>query len=150
MEFFLSYARDDKDLAESLASILGSEGQHTVWADWSSLRPGESIPEKIKQAIASSDLLAAVIKEGVNPSPNVMAEIGMAIGSRKQVLLFHFAKEQKSSEYIITKMDLLEGTEGADVKVKFEGVTETTRLKGERTVDLASLFKTDTNEHSSR
>jgi hypothetical protein len=57
---FISHAHEDKTLARPLAEALGRQG-YRVWLDEAELRIGDSLVEKIADAIAEGDFVVAIV-----------------------------------------------------------------------------------------
>jgi hypothetical protein len=57
---FISHAHEDKALARELTEALGKQG-YRVWLDEAELRVGDSLMEKIADAIAEGDFVVAIV-----------------------------------------------------------------------------------------
>ncbi len=60
MRIFLSYASDDREVAEKIANRLELE-DHTVFFDREGLQSGKGYDQQIRQAINDCDLLIFLI-----------------------------------------------------------------------------------------
>jgi hypothetical protein len=74
---FFSYAHDDRDLARALAIELEKRGA-AVWIDEGELRIGDSIIERVAQAIADVDYIVVLVSERSVASPWVAKELSLA------------------------------------------------------------------------
>ncbi|MCP3959322.1 MAG: toll/interleukin-1 receptor domain-containing protein [bacterium] len=78
MQIFLSYASEQRPLAERLALALGAEG-HEVFFDRASLGAGEAYDQQIRESIAECDLfLFLVSPESVEEGGYARTEMGFA------------------------------------------------------------------------
>ncbi|MGH2958593.1 MAG: toll/interleukin-1 receptor domain-containing protein [Solirubrobacterales bacterium] len=77
-EAFISYNRQDKVVALKLAATLELLGVNTWIDDWR-VRPGDSIPGKINEALARVDLVVIVWSEEAAASKWVDTELSTAI-----------------------------------------------------------------------
>lgn len=83
---FLSHARSDSDLFFMLSHVLEEEGVSLFRAD--TLRAGDEWRSEILAAIRSADIFIAAMDD---LNPNVMLELGYALGAGKNVLLLRSA-----------------------------------------------------------
>lgn len=74
---FLSHSHTDKRFVRSLAKKLTSK-KIKVWIDEAEIRPGDSLIEKLRNAIDSVDVLIAVLSRASINSPWVKKEIEIA------------------------------------------------------------------------
>jgi hypothetical protein len=74
---FLSHAHADKDLAAPLASALTERGLR-VWIDDRELRLGDSVIERVSQAIAEGDFLVAIVSPDSTKSEWCRRELALA------------------------------------------------------------------------
>lgn len=74
---FISYAHKDKDFARKLAGDLRDSG-HTVWIDETELLVGDSLAEKIGDAIDNVDFVTAIISSTSINSRWVKKELDLA------------------------------------------------------------------------
>jgi len=75
---FISYSSKDRDFASRLANDLKSRGI-SVWFDQWELKAGESLTEKIGNAIKAQDYLIAILSRTSVKSAWVMKELGTAL-----------------------------------------------------------------------
>lgn len=75
---FLSYAHDDRDLAEDVAEHLSRLGMINLWDK--SIIPGNPFTDEIKKRIAISHLFIPLITQVSNSKPWVHQETGYAMG----------------------------------------------------------------------
>jgi hypothetical protein len=74
---FLSYSHADKRFVKSLVAKLSAK-QIKVWIDEAEIRPGDSLIDKLRDAIDSVDVLVAVLSRASINSPWVKKEIEIA------------------------------------------------------------------------
>jgi tetratricopeptide (TPR) repeat protein len=84
MRVFLSYASEQAEIAESIAIALGGE-RHVVFLDRTALQSGETYNERIREAIAESDLFIFLV------SPEAVAK------GRYTITELEFARQRWSS-----------------------------------------------------
>jgi hypothetical protein len=78
VKIFLSYSRDDFDLADSLSVGLRNEG-HEVFFDSDDLRAGDAYHANIRAGIAAADLFIFLVSpSSVRPNHYAMTELGFA------------------------------------------------------------------------
>jgi hypothetical protein len=82
MKIFLSHARADAEWVTRLAEELRARGL-VPWVEEENIA-GENLQERIKSELEESEALIAVFRQQ-EPSPNVLAEVGMALTQGKQV-----------------------------------------------------------------
>jgi len=78
MNIFISHSHRDSAFATQLASDLRNAGLDIFIDEWS-LKPGDSIVQKINQAIRDSDYLIVILSPDSVQSPWVQAEINAAL-----------------------------------------------------------------------
>ncbi|HEV2605573.1 MAG TPA: TIR domain-containing protein [Microvirga sp.] len=71
---FLSYAHQDREVAAQIVSALQGAGLNT-WLDQWSLAPGDSILERVEDAVASADVLLVLLSEASVSSRWMQAEL---------------------------------------------------------------------------
>ena len=74
---FISYAHEDKDIAQALADALRARGCR-VWIDVENMRIGDDLADRIAKAIDSVNFLLAIISEESVKSPWCKRELGIA------------------------------------------------------------------------
>ncbi len=74
---FISYAHEDKELAQALADALRSRGCR-IWIDVERMRTGDSLIVRIAEAINSVDFLLAIVSEESVKSSWCKRELGIA------------------------------------------------------------------------
>lgn len=62
MNIFVSFAYKDEHVAHRLKADLAKAG-HSCWIDQSEILPGDVVPERIEQAIRSTDMLLAICSQ---------------------------------------------------------------------------------------
>jgi TIR domain. len=75
---FLSYAHEDGELVERLASALRARGCH-VWIDRKGMRVGDRLLDRIAGAIDEVDFLLAIVSEASVRSPWCKRELSLAM-----------------------------------------------------------------------
>ncbi len=78
---FVSYAHEDADLAHALARALETEGAR-VWLDQGELLIGDSLIERISEAIAEFDFVAALVSPASVESNWCRKEIALAMSKQ--------------------------------------------------------------------
>ena len=77
MRIFLSYAAQDRDLAETLALALRAQG-HALFFDRTELPPGEEYDVRIRRAIEKSQLLVFLLSpDSVDPGSYTLTELSI-------------------------------------------------------------------------
>ncbi|MEP7011378.1 MAG: toll/interleukin-1 receptor domain-containing protein [Acidobacteriota bacterium] len=74
---FLSHSSTDKPFVRKLARSLATRG-HTVWLDEIELQPGDSLVQRISEALEKADFVAAVISPASIKSRWVKKELQLA------------------------------------------------------------------------
>jgi|GEM_PF-771588 len=72
---FLSYSRNDKSVAQKIASTLGAK-DILVWLDTQELQLGDSLVSKVKEGISASDYIIVLLSENSVKSSWVAHELG--------------------------------------------------------------------------
>jgi len=75
---FLSHNSKDKPFVRRLAERLTESGA-TIWLDEVNIRIGDSLVDKISEAIREVDFIAAVISKNSINSPWVKKELSLAV-----------------------------------------------------------------------
>jgi len=86
-KIFISYSHSDTDKTwvREFARVLESKGI-AVWLDVERLRAGESLPKGIESGLRSSETIVTLITPENVKRPNLLFEIGAAMGMGKQVI----------------------------------------------------------------
>jgi hypothetical protein len=82
---FVSYAREDSDLALRLAADLKARGAN-VWLDQLDIRPGQQWDRAVERALMACDEMLVIISPAALESNNVMDEIAFALDEGKMVI----------------------------------------------------------------
>jgi hypothetical protein len=82
---FISYNHHDRDWAKDLAKALKREGV-SVWLDADKLRPGDPRLDAIEQGLRKSDWIVFVLGPEESQPPNVLFEMGAAVGLGKRIV----------------------------------------------------------------
>jgi hypothetical protein len=77
-DVFLSYSSADKSVAAEIASYLGKEGARLWLDDWE-LKPGDSIVERVNEALETSAYLVVLLSPSSVSSPWVKQEWNAAL-----------------------------------------------------------------------
>lgn len=81
MKVFISYADQDKEVAQDLASRLSEAGLQ-VWYDADQLHPGDNWGLQIGKALEDSDAMVVLISPAAMGSRRVREEIDFALTAR--------------------------------------------------------------------
>jgi nucleoside 2-deoxyribosyltransferase len=84
-KIFISYAHQDVEWVRQFANRL-ADHRINVWLDSQSVVPGERFDQAIESGLRNSDVLVAVLAENYQASPNVLFELGAALGMHKPVI----------------------------------------------------------------
>ncbi|HLF78091.1 MAG TPA: toll/interleukin-1 receptor domain-containing protein [Dehalococcoidia bacterium] len=84
---FISHSEADFDRAwiRDFAHELEEQGLD-VWLDELDIRPGEDVATAVLQALRASDVIVALLSPATASRPNVLFELGAAIGSGKRLV----------------------------------------------------------------
>lgn len=78
MKIFLSYASQDREIAQSINHALREQG-HDVFFDREDLMPGEEFHNQIRQTIERADLFVFLMSEhAIDPGSYTLNELGIA------------------------------------------------------------------------
>jgi predicted nucleotide-binding protein len=82
---FISYSHDDADWVRQFAEAL--RAQHVVvWTDEWQINVGEPLREAIEAGLRSSDAIVSVLTRSNAQRPNVLFELGVALGMGKPLI----------------------------------------------------------------
>ena len=82
---FISYSHEDAEWVRSFANAL--RGQHvTVWLDEWQVSPGEKLRDALEAGLRSSDAIVSVLTRANAQRPNVLFELGVALGMGKPLI----------------------------------------------------------------
>jgi len=84
-QFFISYQRTDASWAREFADSLRKRGA-SVWFDQYQIRGGDIWTDAIEEGLRGSEYLVPVITAENLGSPNLLFELGAAIGMRKKIV----------------------------------------------------------------
>ncbi len=82
---FISHSVKDADWVRSFAQALKQRGV-SVWFDGLDVASGDSLPDALENGLRNSDVLVAVVDSESFSRPNVLFELGAAIGMGKRVV----------------------------------------------------------------
>ncbi len=92
MKIFLSYAPADRPWTNELASLLISAGL-AVSSRETEIRLGEDWEDHFRRVFNASDLMVFIFTEHSAGNPNVLFELGVALGSKKPTRALWVASE---------------------------------------------------------
>ena len=82
---FISYSRDDSEWVRRFAEALRQQHVEVWWDEWQ-VRAGESLEESIETGLRSSDAIVSVLTATNAWRPNVLFELGVALGMGKPLI----------------------------------------------------------------
>src|SRR5207237_6902636 len=82
---FISYSNQDRDWALAFAQSLKEFGAE-VWFDQWKIPAGQAWPAVLEKGLRESDVIAILINQGDLLRPNVLFEVGAAVGMGKRVV----------------------------------------------------------------
>jgi hypothetical protein len=82
---FISYSSQDRDWAQAFAQSLKEFGAE-VWFDQWKVPAGEAWPASFEKGLRESDVIAVVINLADLSRPNLLFEVGAAVGMGKRVV----------------------------------------------------------------
>ncbi len=108
MQVFLSYAAKDSEIARDLASRLTKNGLE-VWLAEDHVYPGDNAHLKIGEALEDSDAMVVLLSPDAVKSPQVLNEIGFALGARqfKNKLVPVLVRPTNRVPWILRKMQVI-------------------------------------------
>ncbi len=96
IRIFISYCTQDSSFADKLAKDLNSLGVNIFYAKWN-IKVGDSIVEKINEALSSHDILLVILSGSSVKSPWVNKEINSSLMrqlSQENIRVFPILKER--------------------------------------------------------
>jgi nucleoside 2-deoxyribosyltransferase len=82
---FISYSRDDKELADNIRRALADAGVATSTAD-DTITPGARWRETLVKKLGQADAVVAVVSKSTVESSWTMTELGIAWGANKKII----------------------------------------------------------------
>lgn len=82
---FLSYARENSDLALRITADLKAAGA-TVWLDQLAIRPGQQWDREVEQALDSCSAVVIILSPAAVQSDHVMDEVAYGLREGKTVI----------------------------------------------------------------
>jgi nucleoside 2-deoxyribosyltransferase len=82
---FISYSHDDADWVRAFADALRQE-RIDVWLDQWEIKLGESQRDALEAGLRHSDAIVAVVTRSNARNPNVIFELGVALGMGKRLI----------------------------------------------------------------
>lgn len=82
---FISYSHEDAEWVRRFAEAL--RGQHvSVWLDEWQISPGEQLRDALETGLRNSDAMVSVLTRANARRPNVLFELGVALGMGKPLI----------------------------------------------------------------
>jgi hypothetical protein len=110
-DVFISYANQDKQVADAICSALESKGIE-CWIGPRDILPGMNYAEALIHAIDESKIMVLVFSYNANNSPHVLREVERAVHSNISIIPFRI-DETKPSEgvaYLVTTPQWLDAS----------------------------------------
>lgn len=82
---FISYSHSDAEWVHQFANALKQQNVN-VWLDVWQVSAGESIVDALENGLRASDVIIAVLSPRNVASPNVLFELGFAVGMGKKLI----------------------------------------------------------------
>jgi hypothetical protein len=82
---YVSYSHDDADWARRFAEALQQQSVN-VWFDAWQIQSGELLPDAIEAGLRGSDAIVSILTLANARRPNVLFELGVAVGMGKRVI----------------------------------------------------------------
>ena len=79
---FISHSEADRDWARAFAQSLQAQGVR-VWLDDMEIQLGQPVEKELERGLRGSDIIAFVLTSENLRSPNMLFELGAALGMRK-------------------------------------------------------------------
>jgi len=80
-----SYSHIDSEWVHQFANALKQQGVNVWLADWQ-IAAGESFVDALESGLRASDVIVAILSPHNVASPNVLFEIGFAVGMGKKLI----------------------------------------------------------------
>lgn len=82
---FLSYSHDDSEWVRQFAEALREQGVD-VWFDRWQVRWGDSLSDALEAGLRGSDVIVLILSRANARRPNVLFELGVALGAGKRLI----------------------------------------------------------------
>src|SRR5438093_11503856 len=82
---FLSYSMQDQNWVREFASALHDKGVSS-WFDATQIAPGESLAERIEEALRESRVLVLIVNPRTIRNPSMSFELGAAVADKKRII----------------------------------------------------------------
>lgn len=82
---FISYSHDDVDWVRLFAAALREQSVN-VWLDEWQIHAGDSFRDAIEAGLRNSDAIVSVLSRANAQRPNVLFELGVALGTGKRLI----------------------------------------------------------------
>jgi len=101
-DVFISYAQDDKPIADAVCARLESRNIR-CWIAPRDINPGKNFPEAIIEGIEEGRVLVVIFSSSANKSPHVTRELTHAVNKGRIIIPFRIedVTPSKSMEYLI-------------------------------------------------
>jgi len=99
LKIFLSYARDDKPVADRIRRLLSDWG-HTPWMDVYDIPKGAYWPDEIDRALNEADVVIGILSPRVVASRNVKNEWDWCIVYHRRLILLQYEPAYVPENYI--------------------------------------------------
>ncbi len=133
-QVFVSYASDDKAVADSVCRSLESAGVR-CWIAPRDIPPGTDYPAAIVEAIRSVRVLVLILTGHAAASPHILSEVGHAFNGKKPIIPFRLSSDALPNdlEYFLSMTQWLDAPEGS-TEENLKRLTQATldALAGER------------------
>ncbi len=84
-DVFISHSSKDESWAREFATALEAEGIQP-WFAMANVEPGDSILEKMEQALRNAKVVIALVSHDYVKSPSTAFELGAAVGDHKNII----------------------------------------------------------------
>jgi hypothetical protein len=101
-DVFISYAQEDKPIADAVCARLESRNIR-CWIAPRDINPGKNFPEAIIEGIEEGKVLVVIFSSSANKSPHVTRELTHAVNKGRIIIPFRIedVTPSKSMEYLI-------------------------------------------------
>ncbi|MEW6218829.1 MAG: toll/interleukin-1 receptor domain-containing protein [Thermodesulfobacteriota bacterium] len=82
---FISYSHDDTEWVRKFAEALRDQSVE-VWLDTWQVHPGDSISEAVEAGLRGSDAIVAIVSAANARRPDLLFELGVALGTGKRLI----------------------------------------------------------------
>jgi hypothetical protein len=82
---YISYSQEDATWVQEFAKALKDRNVE-VWLDTWQLRAGDSLPDAMEAGLRGSDAIITVLSAANTRQPNILFELGVALGAGKRLI----------------------------------------------------------------